>query len=291
MIQYAKIFTGPYCNNDCTCCPHTDSDRSMRPIEEILEQIDEAKTKGLNSAYLYGGEPELRYDLKQITDYLQKQGFTRIKLSSNGRAFSQWKRVEESLNKGIFGYEIKLVGSKVGTHDRITQVEGSFSQTVQGIVNLRNSGDPATGRKPFVGLKVLLSEDNIDDAQEIVSLGVSLRVDRIILSLASSGLKITDVLPILRGSIEIAVLNKLWISTDGVPLCMLNEYESHWGELFGLGLREGEKGNKCEKCSVFDVCNGVLSGYLDKFGDAELLPLKKGQQLGIIKKIAQAQNV
>ncbi len=85
MLKYKNIFLGNSCNNRCLHCSYRQKDPSSTDINTILHSLNQKKEENV---LFYGGEPALRNDLFQIINAAKENGYRRIKLLTNGRAFS-----------------------------------------------------------------------------------------------------------------------------------------------------------------------------------------------------------
>jgi MoaA/NifB/PqqE/SkfB family radical SAM enzyme len=98
--------------------------------------ITSLKQKNEDNIAFYGGEPTLRKYLLEIILAAKKNGYRRIKLLTNGRAFSDIQFLKQIVSSGCYLFEIKLWGSNPSLHDYITQMTGSFRETIHGLENL-----------------------------------------------------------------------------------------------------------------------------------------------------------
>ena len=146
------------CNNNCLMCsnPSYYIDNSVGykyNFESIKERIDNFEKGGVefqsfneakDSFILTGGEPTINPDFFKIVNYINLRFHnSKISLLTNGRRFFYLEFVQKCSSLPWLYYQISLHGHDNKSHDLITQVPGSFEQTVSGIKNLlQNNVDP-----------------------------------------------------------------------------------------------------------------------------------------------------
>jgi sulfatase maturation enzyme AslB (radical SAM superfamily) len=269
VLQYKEIFLGSQCNNKCLYCPVCHKDLPQPDLNSLLDSLK--KREGDNVA-LYGGEPTLSKDLFAIIDAAKKNGCRRIKLITNGRAFSDAQFLYRVIAAGCRLFEIKLWGSHPPLHDHLTGTAGSFQETVRGLENL--AGFP---EDKFVCIRIPICRGNYTDLGNIVAAALSFGVNRIILSVDDHALTFQSVLPHLHNAINISIFNRIWILTEGMPFCLMAGLEHHIGEMYqGLTTiyeRTFQKHRYCTECIYRELCSGVDAAYLKQFGEADFSPV------------------
>ena len=135
------LFVTSQCNNRCVmCCQpplrHNDLDGYYRKNTTLID----AAPQGLPSIGITGGEPTLLGDrlFDMIRRIRTKLPDTEIHLLTNGRAFAD-KAYARQL--AACGSEKMLIGiplhaDNAADHDAVTQVHGSFDETMLGLYNL-----------------------------------------------------------------------------------------------------------------------------------------------------------
>ncbi|NWF51498.1 MAG: radical SAM protein [Nitrospirae bacterium] len=280
MIRYKELFLGPKCDNKCLFCYYRLGNYEQPDFNTINNLLGQTEH---DSVVLYGGEPTLRNDLFEIINIVKKNGFRRIKLVSNGRSFSNNQFLLQLIKEGCLLFEIKLWGSNPDIHDYITQTPNSFLQTINGLENLqRLSCDK------FICLRILLCRQNFTDIVNMIITGINLGVNRIVLSLEDHNVPLQDLLPYIRIALNISILNRVWILTEGFPFCVMQGLEHHIGEIYhGYGSKIYPRTYKyhknCQHCIYKGICHGVYTEYLNKFGHAEFQPIKFNRYFKEIK--------
>ena len=140
-----SLFVTAQCNNRCLMCSQPPLNRN--DIDSLFEKnllILNSAPIELKDIGITGGEPTLlREKLFDLIEKIKnKLPETQIHILSNGRAFANkdytkgLARVGE--NKLLIG--IPLHSDYIHDHDRITQVKGSYIETMKGLYNLAEFG-------------------------------------------------------------------------------------------------------------------------------------------------------
>lgn len=124
------------CNLNCVHCYCKGSENSLEELttEEWKKILDIIQKEGCLWLCFTGGEPLIRNDFLEIYSYAKKKGFI-ITLFTNGLLLRG--EILNYLEKSPpFSIEITLNGITERTYESITQVPGSFSQTINTIRRL-----------------------------------------------------------------------------------------------------------------------------------------------------------
>jgi sulfatase maturation enzyme AslB (radical SAM superfamily) len=270
LLKYKEIFLGnSSCNNKCLYCSIREKDFSKTDLSSILSSL---KEKTEENVALYGGDPTLRSDLPEIIREARRDGYRRIKLLTNGRAFSNIQFLDQIMHAGCNLFEITLWGSNPSLHDYLTQTSGSFLETIRGLENLAGLPDDR-----FVCIRIPIGKENHADLENCVTTALNFNVNRIILSFQDDRLSFQQVLPHIKNAINISIFNRIWIQTEGIPFCIMQGLEQHIGEILsGLNTiysKTFKHHNCCIQCIYKDICPGLEVRYLEHFGDKEFSPV------------------
>ncbi len=288
MVTYKRVYVGSQCNNSCLYCNERNRPDNPELSETVARMVHNG---GVDSIELYGGEPTLRRDFFSILDAARNQGFKRIKLVTNARAFADIKAGVKTVESGCYLFEIKVHHHQPGIHDYITQASGSLQQTVEGIQNLR--GIDTLYQAPFsafISLRISISRYNYEDIGRVALAFIPYEIDRIILSYDDSGLEMSKALPHIQNAISATILNRVWILTQGIPLCAMTGIEHHVSEIYGTPYGEYKKSENCKKCVYDEVCPGMDMRYLDNFGFNQLRPVPESTHIRDIKTLRNEQD-
>lgn len=302
MLTY-DLKVGYACNNRCRHCVIEDSKDKLieqhtsydLTTEECLNQLDFATEKGAKFIVLTGGEVTIRKDFPILMNKCKEYDFD-ITIQTNGR-----RLFTENVAKSIIEYKkvrclIALHGANESTHDSITQVAGSFSETCKGIRHM-------TENNVLVVLKVVISKINMNELVQIINLASELGVQYICFAFphgqgaARKNFEeiiptYTALSPILKNMVEEAKNKRINIEFKAIPFCIIPYAMQLVGELKYLSgntlctqvkedtfdwetVRKGikRKSPKCESCDMNSICEGVWSEYSESFGLSELKPI------------------
>jgi sulfatase maturation enzyme AslB (radical SAM superfamily) len=279
VLRYKEIFLAGECNNACLHCSSRHKTTPPSGFEAIASEISRREEDGI---VLVGGEPTIRNDIFNIFHAARANGYRRIKLITNGRAFSDMQYLERIVNAGCALFEIKLWASNPSLHDHLTRSNGSFWETMQGLENLAG-----LSYDTFVCLRIPVCKENFADLENAVSTALNFGVNRIILSMQDYSASFQSVLPHIANAVNISIFNRTWILTEGIPFCMMPGLEPHIGELLqgltGIYERTFQHHKQCIDCIFRDLCPGIEVRYPAQFIKKEISPVKNSRYLQDMK--------
>lgn len=169
----AAIVTGLACNTNCVMCPVSESSRrhaQLTPVDELKMQLRYFGTD-IPHITITGGEPTLlKQGLLEVVQYAKEQcPSAEILILTNGRTFSV-APYAQAFNRILIAQDqiaIPIHGSNAERHDAITQAQGSFAQTIQGLRTLAQG----TMR---IEIRIVVSKLNYRDISNIVELLLTL---------------------------------------------------------------------------------------------------------------------
>ena len=116
------------CNLHCTFCYNDLNLRGRRvQLEGYKTLLDDLADMGVMSLTLSGGEPLMYQHFFELGAYAREKGFV-IKVKSNGIPLNL--RNAQRLRAEVDPYvvETSMHGARAESHDRLTQVPGSFDR-------------------------------------------------------------------------------------------------------------------------------------------------------------------
>lgn len=282
MLRYKNIYIGNQCNNKCLHCPYRQQETSQPDLQKIIASLNDKPSFIKDGIAFYGGEPTLRSDLFEIIHKASTYRHRRIKLITNGRALSDIQFLEQILNAGCYLFEIKLWSYRPELHDYLTQIQGSFWQTMSGLENL--AGYPA---EKFVCVKIPVCKENYTDIENTVATVLNIGANRIVLSIQDNKLSFQEAFPHIRNAIQISIFNRIWILTEGLPLCAMHGFEHYVSEIYSgwdtLFNRIFQHHRHCSECVYSEICPGIDTRYLDAFGEKKFAPVAVSKHFEGIK--------
>jgi len=256
----------------------------LKRIERFYRGEQEFLSNYRDTFSITGGEPTLSAHLfpviKRINELFPG---TRIICLSNGRRFAYAHYAKEFL-KLSDNLELKIAvhGHNSKLHDRITQVSGSFKQTIKGLENILRFKKP----RQQIGIRIVIHRLNYKFLENIVKfvkdsfseVGQLVFIFCEIEGQACKNFKrvkltYSELLP------YISRIYKLLGYFSEVrfyhfPLCALpvQFYPYIWRTLPDF---EVSFPRKCKDCYLKELCLGVHKGYLEYIGDEEFKPVKR----------------
>ncbi|MBN1383976.1 MAG: radical SAM protein [Elusimicrobia bacterium] len=157
------------CNLRCVQCYNPEKklkekELSTNEVKDILDQLADAGSLFL---VFTGGEVFMRKDILGLADYARKKGFD-LSVFTNGTLVTDY--IAGKLSEiSITTVDISIYGATDITHDKITQVPGSFRKSIEGVEILRKNNIDVT-------LKCLLMKQNFHEYPEFARLSRSIGV-------------------------------------------------------------------------------------------------------------------
>jgi hypothetical protein len=136
----------------------------------------------------------------------------------------------------------------------------------------------------FICLRILLCKQNYTDTLNMITAGINFGVHRIILAIQDHDLALKELIPNVQMAIQVSILNRIWILTEGLPFCVMQGLEHHIGEIYykhdnAMNLRTYRQHKHCKNCVYKEICPGVEAEYFNHFGHGEFTPVKESKHL------------
>lgn len=152
------------CNNRCEWCyaqNELDKNRDLSDENEelFLDFLSDLKVKKI---VLIGGEPTIYSNIVRLISGANDRKI-KVGMVSNGRKLEDYNFCENLKKAGIQSITISIQGSTGYSHDKITEVKGSFNQSMRGLENLIKT-------KIDASTETVMSRDNENDLENIVEL-------------------------------------------------------------------------------------------------------------------------
>ncbi len=302
-VRKADIKLGYRCNNRCLHCVIADQrDAALRKLgredrgsAEFVREMRDSRQRGFTHVVFTGGEPTIRRDLPRLMAAARAMGL-RIHVQTNGRLLA-YRQLAERLAPFEAVFVVALHGGTAATHDRITQVPGSFAETTAGIANLVALGQRVVG-------KTVLSRLNVAELPAIAALLVRLGVPAMNFAfphaLGFARLHFDEVVPRYADAVPplIAALRahgrEARIMVEAVPACLLPDFAEHIVDQAGPSAVEESEHKQlaeptrdwfaarremrvkfagCPQCRHDAQCEGVWREYVERFGTSEFRPV------------------
>jgi uncharacterized Fe-S cluster-containing radical SAM superfamily protein len=290
MVPFHEVFVGSRCNLQCQECPARASGVAGRSKSELIAAMS-ACDEPREGIVLSGGEPLLRSDLLELVQAARELGFPRIRVRTNGTPLADPRFLHHLISAGCHHFEIKVFAAGPRFHDRITGVSGSLDQTWAGLQLLRRAViSGRTDRQPFVGILIPLRGDNVSNLPASILALVGLRPDRIVLSWEITKEPPSRALPTIRNAVNLALLNRTWILTENLPLCLMKDLEVHVAELYLPPRIPHEQVAPCRRCVYRELCPGVPSRSLKTRLSQEIKPVSASVHLHALRSLVRGRR-
>ncbi len=138
-LKWLAFEITPRCNLNCIHC-RTSASMNLKDklsFSDVKGVIDEISKEFRPVVVLTGGEPLLRSDVFDISDYIKSKGM-RVGLATNGTLVNE--DIALKIKKHIDIVSLSLDGSKAQVHDDFRKVKGAFDATVRAAKILKEIG-------------------------------------------------------------------------------------------------------------------------------------------------------
>jgi len=288
---------GFLCNNNCKFCVQADNKPDgNRSFNEIKADLIDSR-KRCDGVVITGGEPTIRKDFFEIVRLAKRLGYRTIQIQTNARMFSSLDFCRKTIEAGATEFSPALHGYCRQQHDYLTNSEGSFMQTVQGIKNLKSLG-------AYVLTNTVVVKPNYRNIPEIARLLVKLNVDQFqfafVHPMGNAWKNFENIVPLMslaapyiHKGLQIGIDAGKKVMAEAMPYCFMRGYEDYVAEKeIPETVIRGKKSQntdsftlqrkmygkvkfaQCRKCAYNNICEGVWKEYPKKFGSKEFVPVE-----------------
>ncbi|MBU2579525.1 radical SAM protein [Patescibacteria group bacterium] len=292
------IKIGYQCNNHCCFCVQGDKRKKclFRKKSEIIKELIQAK-ESCQSVVFTGGEPTIHPNFLDLIRRAKKLGYQIIQVQTNGRMFAYKEFCRKTIEAGANEFSPAVHGHTGKLHDYLTNVKGSFDQTIQGIKNLKSLNQR-------VITNTVITKFNYRYLPKIAKLLVDLNVDQFqfafvhIAGAAWKNRKLivpkkSEIMPYVKKGLDIGIKAGKRVMTEAIPYCFMKDYEKYIAEqiipdamvvedMFKIDdykkyrvNRGKSRGSNCKKCDFYSICEGPWREYPEIFGWKEFKPVIK----------------
>ena len=174
-LESVLLYVTNSCNLNCIHCCVNASKRVKNELStnEAKHLINDLSYAGVYELAISGGEPLMRVDFFDICSYA-KHKIPSLILFTNGTLIDE-EKAKKIADINFSEVAVSLYGSSSISHEFITNVQGSFNRTIEGIIRLTSNGIN-------VKINVVVSEHNANELENITKLAVELKAKSIIFS-------------------------------------------------------------------------------------------------------------
>lgn len=166
-LQSIHIDITDSCPLKCKQCYKKSSEDIFMDFEKFKKIIDEAESLNIFQIALGGGEPLIHKDILKFVEYVSKTNMS-VSITTSGYNLNE-KLILELIKRGINHIQISLNGSKKEI-DELSR--DGFDYGMSAIKLLNKS-------KISFGINTVVSQDNINDLQNIFDIGKKYNADNI----------------------------------------------------------------------------------------------------------------
>jgi len=318
--EMLDIKVGYQCNNRCVHCVVDpvrqkivcNKERPNLKTEEIINLIDETEGTSIKTIVLTGGEVTIRDDFEKIVTYAVSKGL-KVNIQTNGRGLYREKSCEFMANLPGLLFIVALHAPNAEIHDAITQVKGSFQETVNAMNNLRNINKETAA-------KIVISKLNYGYLFETALFARNLGVSEFCVVFPHAldfpqeiFKKVVPRYHIVKDEVnriaDFSEKEHYRVSFETIPYCICPDSQAFWHrncdliskvienkspkpitlelkkDLFNweeIRPKMKEKGTDCCKCVFNLLCEGPWREYVQNYGFAEFLPIKEDKVLSLL---------
>lgn len=287
------------CNARCKFCSQGDFDKSLNaPFADIARNIYTAWKDGYRRLGLTGGEPLIRPDILKVIALGKSVGFRFIRVQTNGIKLADPVFCRALVKAGLTFCKFSFTTDRAADHDALVGVPGALKKALAGLDNLRKL-------KIRLGTNILVNRRNYKRLPQIIKfyldrgitnfviiypvyngamavnagkLGVSLRdcephFDAAVKTMEAAGLP-GEILFLntppcfLRGREALAIGLDLFNTLVTDPLGSRTDLDAN-------AAAAKVKGPPCRSCALDGKCRGADAHYIENFGWAGFVPVKK----------------
>ncbi|NQU88026.1 MAG: radical SAM protein [Mariniphaga sp.] len=296
-MKRVDIKTGFLCNNNCRFCVQADNKcKGNRSFDDISNDLIDSRKRCIGVVFT-GGEVTIRDDFFDLIKLAKELNYEEIQIQTNGRMFASLDFCKKTIEAGANVFGLALHGYCSDQHDFLTKANGSFNQTVRGIINLRRLGQ-------IVGTNTVIVKSNYLDCSKIAKLLVKLKVNQFQFAFVhpmgnawnnfdSVVPPISEAAPFIHKGLDVGIKAGVKCMAEAIPYCFMVGYEScivenriPETEIRGLKHQNIDdflkqkriygksKFPQCVDCKGDKFCEGPWSEYSEKMGFSEFKALK-----------------
>lgn len=293
MPSRITINLGYGCNSKCIMCVLPNVGEPFFSADDVRELIDDVDLNANDCIELSGGEPTLHRNFFDLCRYAVERSKAEIWVMSNGRRFGDQHFAKDFAKTGCKGALIPLFSRNPEVHDKITQVKGSFNETLMGLENLQNLG-------VSIIIRFITMRQNYKDAQEFMELILErfpnqhvLFTGLCLMGLAGKfyneiGVRYSEVAKYVEPALNIASEKGVIAGLHFMPVCVFHPSHrrffdpdicngdsaaNYWRRL-KISMSDNEFGypSLCKNCRLKPKCRWQWNVYEKYYGLTELQP-------------------
>ncbi len=296
------IILNPYCSIHCLFCGskrRVTGDELREQEILVLKNLEFFKSEGIEEIEISGSDP-LEYEkIVELIEYIKEEGFSSVRLSTNGVRLSDPVFFNELISSGLNAIRIPIYGSESKIHDSVTQTPGSFDDVTVGIRNLIEKTPEIK-----IQLSCLIMKQNRDDLCKIVDFVSEMGIKDLYFSIPCLAqdnyddfyIPLRDLKPYVKKLYNYVRKTNDSISFIEMPFCLFGDFNldkiNNSTTPPNLGkynqppekvrttipdlpsYRIKSKLTDCNGCRAFNHCDGFFLNDIKKFGIDKIKKIK-----------------
>ncbi len=133
--DYVSLTMEFRCNLACTHCMIEGTMDRLRPVDarQFDHVLRSRAARGWTGLILTGSEVTLLKDLPRLAERARAAGFRHVRIQTHGMHLDNPGFLRRLVEAGVDEFFVSVAAGTAETHDRITQVPGSFARTLAGL--------------------------------------------------------------------------------------------------------------------------------------------------------------
>lgn len=296
-LNYACQAKCPFCYNP----PLTPELIAWKlPVDRLALELIEGYKKGFRGATFSGGEVTLLAELPTMLRLARKAGYSSIGVISNGIRMADEAYTRELADSGMTFACLSIHAGEPKLHDELLAVPGAFDKAARALDHLAKLSIPAVLNFVITRRNVAVMPAFIERFAAlpgIVEFQLYFPHYEGLMTVHADDLKlaVSDVVGSLEAAFasaralgaadKVFVYNMPPCSLPGVPPERLRNWERESTSLlidpkgvddgrFQSERRDRYKNERCASCALDARCLGYENGYIRRYGDGDLRPVK-----------------
>lgn len=289
------VILGYDCNLACDYCTITSEMRARAlPTARVLSAMRAARAEAFEAIAFTGGEPTIRRDLLGLVKAARAQGFSDVKVQTNGLLLASAINVDRLIDHGVTRVHVSIHTHRADRYDALVRSHGSHVSMVRALELL--AGRPEIELSVDLILKADTFRDLPDAIDWLAGRGIR-NADLWFVSLTdgnrdnvASMPRMSEVVPFMRDAFSRGAGHGMRLRSLHVPRCLLGAEKEHaFDPATGMGharvmvlspddffelslskLSPSVHVPACEGCPDRGPCRGLRPDYLERFGDGEV---------------------
>ena len=128
------VILGYDCNLACDYCTITSEMRARAlSTARVVSAMRTARAGGFEAVAFTGGEPTIRKDLLGLIETARAEGFSDVKVQTNGLLLASEANVARLIDRGVTRVHVSIHTHRKGRYDALVRREGSYPSMVRAL--------------------------------------------------------------------------------------------------------------------------------------------------------------